>query len=137
MAERLKIYACSGIGDAQQSGEYQYWLDDTDTLENTQAVNSLLIKINGEWIKATCYRNLSKAKRLQALNLVDLYVVCLDAAKKYANNPDMLHKAGLVIGAMSSEGLFSCDSLNMNERDEYLDYLEYLGYPEYLDYLDC
>lgn len=123
MSERLKIYACSGIGDVDTEETYNYWTDNTDTLNNTRAVNSLLIAINGAWIRASRFEGLTDAQRIEYLNLIDLYVVCLEAAKRYAEQPEMLHRAGVVIGAMAHDGLFVYDSTNSKKRDAHLDKL--------------
>ena len=123
MADRLKIYACSGIGDSNTNETYNYWTDNTDTLNNTRAVNSLLIDINDAWMKATCFKGLTDEQRLNYMNSVDLYVVCLKAAQQFSNNPEMLHRAGVVIGQMSKDGLFAFDSFDGEARDKHLDEL--------------
>lgn len=144
MADRLKIYACSGIGDTNTNETYNYWTDNTDTLNNTRAVNSLLIDINNAWMRATCFKGLTDAQRLNYLNSVDLYVVCLKAAQQFSNNPEMLHHAGVVIGAMLQAGLFEFKNLNSEARDNHLDDLletaqsayysneKYIAYPDWM-----
>lgn len=126
MANRLKIYACSGIGDAapKSSGIYNYWTDNTNTLYNTQAVNSLLAKINMYVIEVERLR-LNDGEVLDRLDAIDLLVVCLDAAQNYVDN---LEKAGRVIGTMQAQGQFVCESLDNDERDKHLD--ELLGWFE-------
>ena len=121
MANRLKIYACSGIGSASKN-TYDYWTDNTNTINNTQAVNLLLSRINLLY-SSVMYLEMSKAELLECLNAIDLYVVCLDAAEKYANHYTKLEKAGQVIGTMLSQGQFSSGSLDNKERDLHLDEL--------------
>ena len=118
MSKKLKIYACSGIGDTNT--EYNYWLDDTKTVSNTQAVNGLLSMIN------LCYsevKNLSMttSERVERLNQIDLYSVSMYYAQVYANAPEDLHRAGQVIGYMLEKGVFDYDSLSNEERDTHLD----------------
>lgn len=121
MANRLKIYACSGIGSTSKN-TYDYWTDNTNTINNTQAVNLLLSRINLLY-SSVMYLEMSKAQLLECLNTIDLYVVCLDAAEKYANHYTKLEKAGRVIGTMLSQGYFNSGSLDNKERDLRLDEL--------------
>ena len=123
MADKLKIYACSGIGAAQAEKPVAYWTDNTKTISNTQAVNSLLAAINGDYIKYSRLRGLTKANKIELLNEIDLLTVCLDAAQRYSGKPEKLHNAGLIIGEMIQNGLFDCDSLDENKRDNNLDEL--------------
>ena len=55
MAERLKIYACSGIGESAEPQQkmWDYWTDNTDCVSNTQAVNTLIALINRNYIEVT------------------------------------------------------------------------------------
>lgn len=121
MANRLKIYACSGIGDAapKSSGMYNYWTDNTNTLSNTQAVNNLLAKIN-LFVSEVENLRLNDGEVLDRLDAIDKLIVCLDAAQNYAGD---LEKAGRVFGTMVAQKQFVCDSLNNDERDKHLDEL--------------
>lgn len=123
MADKLKIYACSGIGAAQAEKPVAYWTDNTKTISNTQAVNSLLAMINGDYIKYSRLRGLTKANKIELLNEIDLLTVCLDAATRYSGNSEKLHNAGLIIGEMVQNNLFNYDSLNETQRDNNLDEL--------------
>ena len=120
MANKLKIYACSGIGDAAEVQPAKYWTDDTNTLRNTQAVNSLLAQINLRWSEVN-HLQLSHADKLNTLNDMDVLLVGLDAAKRYAKDADKLQKAGAVIGTMIADGAFESASLNMTDRANNLD----------------
>ena len=118
MSKKLKIYACSGIGNTNT--EYNYWLDDTKTVSNTQAVNGLLSMIN------LCYSevqnlNMTTSERVERLNQIDIYSVSMYYAQVYANAPEDLHRAGQVIGYMLEKGVFDYDSLSNEERDTHLD----------------
>ena len=119
MAERLKIYACSGIGEAKS--DYIYWTDNTDTISNTQAVNTLLVRINSLYTRITYLHGISDKERIQALNEIDMYCVMLDAAKRFKNDEKMLYHAGEVISVMDQDGAFDFDSLDNTERDQHLD----------------
>lgn len=121
MADRLKIYACSGIGDTQEAdSSFTYWTDNTNSLYNTQAVNLLLSRIN-LCLSDLENLNLSKADQIRTLNLIDFYVVCLHAAQEYRKHYSILEKAGGVISAMWESGMFDSQSLNNDERDKNLD----------------
>lgn len=121
MADRLKIYACSGIGDTQEAGSsFTYWTDNTNSLYNTQAVNLLLSRIN-LCLSDLENLNLSKKEQINKLNLIDFYVVCLHAAQEYRKHYSILEKAGGVISAMWESGMFDSQSLNNDERDKNLD----------------
>lgn len=121
MADRLKIYACSGIGDTQEAGSsFTYWTDNTNSLYNTQAVNLLLSRIN-LCLSYLENLNLSKKEQIQTLNFIDFYVVCLYAAQEYRKHYSILEKAGGVISAMWESGMFDSQSLNNDERDKNLD----------------
>ena len=116
MASKLKIYACSGIG-AVKSETYNYWTDNTNTLSNTQAVNTLLANIN---LNLAELENLELGREdvIRKLNEIDFYVVCLHAAQSYS---DDLEHAKDVIGRMIELDLFNCQETENTERDEHLD----------------
>ncbi len=118
MSGKLKIYACSGIGSTDS--KYDYWLDNTQTVSNTQAVNSLLSMIN------LCYSEvinlgLRTEEVVDRLNQIDLYSVAMYYAQEYRHSQEDLHRAGQVIGCLLEQGVFSFDSLSNDERDRHLD----------------
>ena len=125
MAGKLKIYACSGIGDAPKGRMqmYDYWTDNTNTLNNTQAVNGLLADINLLMAEIDYISYLSDRDVIDRLNQIDLLVVCLDAAQNYAQHYTKLEKARDVIGTMLAQGQFKSNSLDNQSRDEHLDNL--------------
>lgn len=120
MSEKLRIYACSGIGAVKN--EYDYWLDNTSTVSNTQAVNSLLAKINLAYTEAM-YLQLTEEEIAERLDLIDQYSVCLYFAQKYQENSEELYAAGRAIGSMLKSGAFISNSLDNQERDANLDAL--------------
>lgn len=119
----MKIYACTGIGDVQSKQEWNYWTDNTETINNTQAVNTLLALINCNYIEVTRMMGITPAEKIDNLNDIDVYVVCLDAARRFAEKPELLKRAGYVIAGMIEKGEFNCDSLDNTERDAHLDQL--------------
>ena len=124
MANRLKIYACSGIGSTNpEQGVLNYWTDNTDTLTNTQAVNTLLALINRNYIEVNRLRNMTADDKIANLCDIDVYTVCLAAAQRYKDDPKALEHAGVVIGMMMADGDFDYQSLNNSERDAHLDHL--------------
>ena len=122
MAEKLKIYACSGIGDAEQQS-YTYWTDNTQTVDNTQAVNSLLAKINSLVIEIKYLQGMTNADVIEDLNKIDMLCVALDAAQRYREEAKKLYHAGEVIATMMGDGAFQFSSLDDAERDTHLDSL--------------
>lgn len=118
MSNRLKIYACSGIGNSD--AKYNYWLDNTLTVSNTQAVNSLLSMINLNYSEI---QNLSlkTSEVVERLNQIDMYSVAIYYAQVYQDSAEDLHRAGQVIGCLVGKGVFDFDSLSNDERDKHLD----------------
>lgn len=124
MSGKLKIYACSGIGstDAQQK-RVGYWLDGTNTLSNTQAVNTLLARINEKYITATRLAGISKQDKIALLNDVDLLQVALEAAKRFKGSDEQLRHAGEVICEMWQNGVFNYEALDVRKREDHLEEL--------------
>lgn len=123
MSDKLKIYACSGIGetDGQEQQVLQFWTDGTNTVSNTQAVNGLLAKINLAHIQATRQQGLSKGDKINLLCDVDMLSVALEAAKHFATDNDGLHRAGEVISHMINEGAFEFENTDSQARENHLD----------------
>lgn len=122
MANKLKIYACSGVG-SNDGGTYNYWLDNNENiLRNTQAVNSLFAKIDANYTQLI-YEDVAPARQIELLNNIDLLSVCLFYAQEYRNSKDDLEMAGRVIGSLVAKGLFDFGSLDNKERDLHLDEL--------------
>lgn len=120
MANKLKIYACSGVD--QNAGSFNYWTDGSNTLNNTQAENTLLAKIN--LCRAELrVKNLSEAQQLDLLNNLTLYCVCLYAVHRYGAYPDKLEHAGKAIGEMITNGCFENQSIDNAARQTELDEL--------------
>lgn len=117
---KLKIYACSGVGKAQPVASVDYWLNNTQTTTNTQAVNTLLARIN---LAAAEYNNLELPddEKAKLLDTIDFYAVCLVYANMYKDNLSKLHHAGEVIGRLYELGTFVNTSISNAERDENLD----------------
>ena len=137
MANKLKIYACSGIGAAQAGQPVAYWTDGTSTIANTQAVNTLLALINSRYIVASRLKGITPDEKRELLNEIDVLSVCLDAAKRFAGNTEALRHAGEVIGCMVHNKQFDFSSLNERARDEHLEYLIDKANREYADTTPC
>lgn len=124
MSGRLKIYACSGIGSTgAEKKRVGYWLDNTSTLSNTQAVNTLLARINEKYITATRLAGISAEDKIALLNDVDLLQVALEAAKRFKGSDEELRHAGEVICEMWKQGAFTFDTLDTRAREDHLDEL--------------
>ena len=132
MSNKLKIYACSGIGATEQQKQFVYFTDGTSTVSNTQAVNTVLAKINSLYIEATMLRGISKEDKIDLLCDVDVYSVALEAAKQYGDDQDKLYRAGQIIDMMIADRLFEYDNLDSSKRDEHLDEL-IAKFHEYMD----
>ena len=123
MSGKLKIYACSGIGAVEAKKRVGYWLDNTNTLSNTQAVNTLLARINEKYIAATRLAGISKQDKIALLNDVDLLQVSLEAAKRFKGSDEQLRHAGEVICEMWQQGAFKYDVLDARKREDHLEEL--------------
>lgn len=127
MKQGLKIYACSGLnlsnGVGTSKEDFDYWLDNTQTIFNTCAINILLAGINYRFSRLQYDNSLSDSEVIKCLNEIDLLVVCLQFAKKYKDNTEELQRAGSVIAQMLQENYFTFDSWDNDERDRNLDSL--------------
>lgn len=132
MSGKLKIYACSGFASAD-AGTYNYWTDNTATITNTQAVNTMLALINRNRIDVLRLAGMTDEEKVQNLNEIDIYVLCMSAAQRYAADAKKLQYAGVVIGNMFNEGKFNYLSLDNNDRDANLDKLLDLLYERVAD----
>lgn len=122
MSNKLRIYGCTGIND-NKDVRFDYWLDNTKTVTNTQAINRLLALINYDYVQVMYFRSLSQEERIELLNEIDLLSVCLYYTKENVNNPEELHRCGVVIGALVKKGFFKYSSFDNTERDAHLDEL--------------
>lgn len=122
---KLKIYSCSGIGSngGKQVADVVYFSDDTNTLTNTQAVNSLLSRINYNNAELQAVST-SNTEAIELMNEIDLYSFCLSYAQKYSNDTNRLRQAGIAIGNILADGAFIFNSLNDSAREEHLLYLD-------------
>ena len=125
MANKLKIYACSGIGNAQpkQDLAIRYWTADTVTVQNTQAVNTLLARINNYYIAANRLEGISPDEKIEMLNEIDWMCVALEAAKRFKDDEQLLYHAGTVISSMIENGDFETRTLDERKRADHLDEL--------------
>ena len=115
--DKLKIYACSGLGDTATKDAYKWWSDDTNTITNTQAINALLVKIN--LLRAQIlHLQQSHEERTEALNALMLYAVCLYFVRQYDSNYKSLERIGKAIGTVYEEGAFANASLNLDNAEE-------------------
>lgn len=122
MAKTLSIYACSGIGanpNAEQQ-KYDYWLDNTNTITNTQAVNSLLVRINTDAIEILNL-NLTDDEVLERLNEIDWYATTLYFLQQYQDKASELLQAKMAIGKAWDNGLFDYVEFDNRKRDLHLD----------------
>lgn len=123
MSDKLKIYACSGVGnstdDAKKPFGYEYWLPEGySELDNTQAANSLLVKINLCRSQLFHLRNLTEQDKVELLNRIVLYSLCLSFVCEYASDKEMLEKAGKAIGVLMAQGVFADPNITLDGGNE-------------------
>ena len=125
MADRLKIYACSGLEDSAKSsiGGYKYWSDGSDPVNNTQAVNSLIAKINLCRSELINLAGLTEEDKIDLLNEIVFYNVCLYFEREYTDDPKMLNKAGMAISKVFDGNKAYNASLTVNNYSAYVDSL--------------
>lgn len=120
MDNRLKIYACSGLSGIDSTDKkmgYGWWNDGTDTINNTQAVNTLLVKIN--LCRAQLqHLQLTNEERNELLNAIVMYSVSLYFTRAYDSNYKSLEKAGAAIGELYEQGAFNNPELTVENADE-------------------
>lgn len=122
MSNKLKIYACSGIGSnagGKDVAAVTYFTDNTNATTNTQAVNSLLSRINynNALLQAV---STSNAEAIDLCNEIDLYTFSLSYIKDYSHDTAKLRAAGVAIGNMLADGAFYCNSLKDDVREAHL-----------------
>ena len=96
MADRLKIYACSGVGDVKLPTVTfdNYGLKTTD---NTQAVNTILIAMNSCRVRIENLE-MSDREREDYKQLLEVYKKCLQVANN-GKNDEELSRAGMEIAS--------------------------------------
>lgn len=117
MANKLKIYACSGIEDKKEPGLQKFWTDGYKVLNNTQAANTILVQIN---LLRSELQNLplTDEERIERYNAIDIYTVCLHFVRMFADDKNKLDLAGSAIGELIKQGAFNNTSLSIRERED-------------------
>lgn len=123
MANRLKIYACSGLNDVTEKGAFNYWTDGTRTLDNTQAANTIIAKINLDLAQLEHLRTLTDEQKIWLIQEINVYTVCLYFVRQYESDPSMLQKAGFAIGAILKNVDWSNDYTDAKDAEEEANYL--------------
>ena len=114
MTKKLNIYACSGIGNnGEINTDVTYNTFGTNTLDNTQAVNTIISYIN--YNQAVCNAiTTSYEERVQLMNDNIVHRLCLQAiTERIAELPDL--KAA--ISDMVEQGLCSIDTDDQQAYD--------------------
>ena len=122
MSEKLKIYACSGVGSTTQDAKqlHSYWLDGTRTVSNTQGVNTLLALINLELAELNII-SMSEQERIEKYSKLDLLTICLRVAQRYGDDEKKLALAGKAIGKLAQDGTLDCVDTDDDSRSAHLD----------------
>ena len=116
MSNALKIFACSGLSQSTDTARSQFETEGTVAIDNTQAMNSLLAKIN---LCATKIRKIkmSEADLVESYNLLVLYSVCFYFARLYRDNTETLKALSGIFASVYNSGLFFSMSTNAAERE--------------------
>ena len=137
MSKGLEIYRLSGlpkIGSLNEVGRYAYWTNGTHEWDNTRAYNRLLSLVNLKMDEIIYLKGQNVA---DLMNELDCYIVCLEALTIAGKNYDNLTRAGSIVNAMLTAGMFketftdderrakNLDSLILVFRDNYDKHLEY------------
>ena len=117
---KLKIYACSGVGDAGKVQEPAFTTEGTNAITNTQAMNKLLSLIN------MCVANAqlvgtTPEEIMLCYQDMDIYAVCFYFAQLYAGNNAKLQEAGYAINKYMEDGRFKISSSDMSAHSERVD----------------
>lgn len=116
MSNALKIFACSGLQQSTDGTRSQFETEGTVAVDNTQAMNSLLAKIN---LCATTIRKIkmSEADLIESYNLLVLYSVCFHFARLYRNDTETLKALSGIFASVYNAGMFFSTSTNAAERE--------------------
>ena len=116
MSERLKIYACSGIGETNVVKE---WISEgTTAADNTQAMNTLLADINLTVTRLRFPNTMTDSEIRAAYSWLDLYSICFYYARLYRNDSESLAEAGKCICKLVEENAFVSDEFAAEWHDE-------------------
>lgn len=123
MSNKLRIYACSGVGDSADQPTL-FTTEGTSAISNTQAMNKLLSLINmcaadSQLVTTT------PEERAQCYQDMGIYSVCFYFARLYAGDGDnqKLTEAGYAINKLLEEGRFKLISTDLSAHGERVDEL--------------
>lgn len=124
MNNKLRIYACSGVGgdQQQQNGYSLFTTEGTNAISNTQAMNKLLSLINmcaadSQLVTTT------PEERAQCYQDMGIYSVCFYFARLYAGDNQKLTEAGYAINKLLEDGRFKLISTDLAAHGERVDEL--------------
>jgi len=119
MSNRLKIYACSGIGETNRA---KTWIsEDTNAATNTQGMNAILAIINSLAVDLRYPENLTEKEIIAAYNALDLYSVCFYYARLYREATETLATVGNCIQKYIADGGFNSKSTRSEWHDQLVD----------------
>lgn len=116
---KLKIYACSGVGSTGRL-EIPFTNEGTSAVDNTQAMNRLLARINMCAADAQLI-DTTPSQRATYLQDMDIYAVCFHFARLYRDNSDKLREAGYVINNFILDRRFVVKEETMQEHEALVD----------------
>lgn len=119
----LNIYKISGIGAVRDYGRYRYWTANTYAPDNTVAFNYVLSQVNLMCAEADIVSD--KRKKIDLLNKLDIYIICLEGLFLLDENRDKYNLDYIreVISGMVADGLFLADFTDDIKRSNNLDVL--------------
>lgn len=106
MANKLNIYACSGLEKKPDTKGYEWWSDGYSAIDSTQAVNGLLVQINLRRSALQNLAGLTSVEKSELIRDINFYCVCLYFVRQYKSDIDMLTKVGMAIDAIGDKGGF-------------------------------
>ena len=119
MSNRLKIYACSGIGETNRA---KAWIsEDTNAATNTQGMNAILAIINSLAVDLRYPENLTEKEIIATYNALDLYSVAFYYARLYRDASETLATVGNCIAKYIADGGFNSKSTRKEWHDQLVD----------------
>lgn len=117
MSDKLKIYACSGIGTEPGTEKVPFVDEGTSAIANTQAMNACLAQMN---LLSAELRNIpmSDAERAEKLDELDIYSICFYYARLYKGKTEQLTTACQAIAQFDKSGGFDSKNADATWHEE-------------------
>lgn len=120
MADKLQIYACSGVDGTPDVG---FVTENTNTATNTQAMNTMLSYMNLFATEVRCLKFVSEKEKEEKMNKLDICSIAFYYARMYRQDKEALHDVGIVLSKLYADGKFDLQSTDTKEHEEHVDNL--------------